>query len=157
MNEERVSNPMHPGEVLVQEWLEPLGMNANQLAKALAVDRRNVYEIVGGKTVYLRRHGSQARPVVGDAGRVLAWPTGRQQSRYSPSRLPDSLHLIRSPVEGLLPAKAREALRFGSRRLKATSRAARSGSRGLHHPRQLHERRLPLIHRLEGGRGSITT
>lgn len=49
MNEERVSAPVHPGEVLVQEWLEPLGMNANQLAKALAVDRQNVYEIVGGK------------------------------------------------------------------------------------------------------------
>lgn len=49
MNEERVSAPVHPGEVLVQEWLEPLGMNANQLAKALAVDRQNIYEIVGGK------------------------------------------------------------------------------------------------------------
>lgn len=49
MNEERVSAPVHPGEVLVQEWLEPLGMNANQLAKALAVDRQNVYEIAGGK------------------------------------------------------------------------------------------------------------
>lgn len=49
MNEERISAPVHPGEILVQEWLEPLDMNANQLAKALAVDRQNVYEIVGGK------------------------------------------------------------------------------------------------------------
>lgn len=49
MGEERVSAPVHPGEVLVQEWLEPLDMNANQLAKALAVDRQNVYEIVSGK------------------------------------------------------------------------------------------------------------
>lgn len=48
VNEERVSSPVHPGEVLVQEWLEPLGLNANQLAKALAVDRQNVYEIVAG-------------------------------------------------------------------------------------------------------------
>lgn len=47
--EERVSAPVHPGEVLRQEWLEPLGMNPNRLAKALAVDRQNVYEIVGGK------------------------------------------------------------------------------------------------------------
>ena len=47
--EERGSEPVHPGEGLKQEWLEPLGMNANRLAKALAVDRQNVYEIVGGK------------------------------------------------------------------------------------------------------------
>ncbi len=47
--EERVSPPVHPGEVLKQEWIDPLGMNANQLARALAVDRQNVYEIVAGK------------------------------------------------------------------------------------------------------------
>jgi antitoxin HigA-1 len=46
--EERVYPPVHPGEVLRQEWLEPLGMNPNRLAKALGVDRQNVYEIVNG-------------------------------------------------------------------------------------------------------------
>lgn len=49
MNEERISLPVHPGEVLAQEWLESLGMNANQLSKALAVDRQNIYDIVAGK------------------------------------------------------------------------------------------------------------
>lgn len=47
--EERVAPPVHPGEVLRKEWLEPLGMNANQLAKALGVNRQNVYELVGEK------------------------------------------------------------------------------------------------------------
>ena len=47
--EERVSDPVHRGEVLKQKWFDPLGMNTNQFAKALAVDRRNVCEIVGGK------------------------------------------------------------------------------------------------------------
>ncbi len=47
--EERVDAPVHPGEVLKQEWLDPLGMNPNQLAKALGVDRQNVYDILGGK------------------------------------------------------------------------------------------------------------
>jgi addiction module HigA family antidote len=46
---ERVDPPVHPGEVLKQEWLEPLGMNPNQLAKALGVGRQNVYDVVGGK------------------------------------------------------------------------------------------------------------
>ncbi len=47
--EGRVHPPVHPGEVLRQEWLEPLGMNPNRLAKALGVDRQNVYDIVNGR------------------------------------------------------------------------------------------------------------
>lgn len=45
--EPRVHPPVHPGEMLREEWLEPLGMNANQLAKSLSVNRQTVYEIVG--------------------------------------------------------------------------------------------------------------
>jgi antitoxin HigA-1 len=44
--EERVYPPVHPGEVLREEWLIPLGMNVNQLAKALGVPRQGVNEIV---------------------------------------------------------------------------------------------------------------
>jgi antitoxin HigA-1 len=47
--EERVYPPVHPGEMLREEWLEELGMNANQLAKALGVPRQSVYEIVNEK------------------------------------------------------------------------------------------------------------
>jgi addiction module HigA family antidote len=47
--EERSHPPVHPGEVLREEWLMPLGMNANQLAKALGVNRQTVYDIVNGK------------------------------------------------------------------------------------------------------------
>ncbi len=47
--EERVYPPVHPGEVLRDEWLVPLGMNANQLAGALGVDRQKVYDILNGK------------------------------------------------------------------------------------------------------------
>lgn len=47
--EERVYLPVHPGEMLREEWLTPLGMNANQLAKALGVDRQKIYEIVNEK------------------------------------------------------------------------------------------------------------
>jgi addiction module HigA family antidote len=45
-HEERVYAPIHPGEMLREEWLEPLDMNANQLAKALGVARQSVYEII---------------------------------------------------------------------------------------------------------------
>ena len=47
--EERVHPPVHPGEMLREEWLVPLGMNANQLANALGVARQNVYDIVNEK------------------------------------------------------------------------------------------------------------
>ncbi len=47
--EERVYPPVHPGEMLRDEWLAPLKMNANQLANALGVNRQNVYEIVNEK------------------------------------------------------------------------------------------------------------
>ena len=47
--EERVYPPVHPGEVLREEWLVPLDINANRLAGALGVDRQKVYDIVNGK------------------------------------------------------------------------------------------------------------
>lgn len=47
--EDRVHPPVHPGEVLREEWLVPLGMNANQLAGALGVNRQSIYDIVNGK------------------------------------------------------------------------------------------------------------
>ena len=48
-HEERAHPPVHPGEVLKQEWLEPLGLNVDGLAEALGVDRRYVHGIVNGE------------------------------------------------------------------------------------------------------------
>ena len=47
--EPRAYPPIHPGEMLREEWLGPLGMNPNQLANALGVNRQNVYDIVNEK------------------------------------------------------------------------------------------------------------
>jgi addiction module HigA family antidote len=47
--EKRIHPPVHPGEVLREEWLVPLDINANRLAGALGVDRQKVYDIVNGK------------------------------------------------------------------------------------------------------------
>ena len=40
--------PIHPGEILQCEFLEPLGVTANKLALALRVSAPTVYEIVHG-------------------------------------------------------------------------------------------------------------
>ena len=40
--------PVHPGEVLLEEFLEPLGISQYRLAKDISVSTRRVNEIVHG-------------------------------------------------------------------------------------------------------------
>jgi addiction module HigA family antidote len=49
LREKRIRPPVLPGRVLELEFLEPLGMTAYQLAKALGVMPPRVYEIVRGE------------------------------------------------------------------------------------------------------------
>ena len=42
-------NPIHPGEVLYTEFLEPMELSQNKLAKSIAVAPRRINEIVLGK------------------------------------------------------------------------------------------------------------
>ena len=39
-------SPVHPGEILREEFLKPLGMSVNELAKSLAVRTARLNEIV---------------------------------------------------------------------------------------------------------------
>ena len=41
--------PIHPGEVLLADFLEPLGLSQYRLAKGLSVPPRRINEIVLGK------------------------------------------------------------------------------------------------------------
>ncbi len=41
--------PFHPGEILREEFMAPLGLNANALALALHVPAPSVYEIIREK------------------------------------------------------------------------------------------------------------
>ena len=47
MSRKRLS-PVHPGEVLLEEFLVPLGLTQYRLAKSLSVPARRVNEIVHG-------------------------------------------------------------------------------------------------------------
>jgi antitoxin HigA-1 len=49
MNEEALLPPIHPGEVLLTEFLEPLGITQYRLAQDIAVPARRINEIVHGK------------------------------------------------------------------------------------------------------------
>ena len=46
----RLKNPSHPGEVLAELYLEPLGMSALALAKRLHVPRTRIERLVKGHT-----------------------------------------------------------------------------------------------------------
>jgi addiction module HigA family antidote len=49
MNAASVMSPIHPGEVLLKEYLEPLGVTQHRLAVAIGVPPRRINEIVHGK------------------------------------------------------------------------------------------------------------
>jgi addiction module HigA family antidote len=70
----RSLTPIHPGEIIREDFLSPLQMSVSQLAKALDIDAARLNEIVRGrrgitsaKAVALSRH----------IGRVLDTPSGR--------------------------------------------------------------------------------
>ncbi len=42
-------NPIHPGEVLQEEFIKPLGLSQNRLAIAIGVPARRINEIVLGR------------------------------------------------------------------------------------------------------------
>lgn len=41
--------PIHPGEILLEEFLKPMALSQNQMALALRVPARRINEIVHGK------------------------------------------------------------------------------------------------------------
>ena len=47
--EEKTMQPIHPGEVLMKEFLEPMGITQYRLAKDISVPARRINEIVHGK------------------------------------------------------------------------------------------------------------
>ena len=48
MSREKLS-PIHPGEVLLEEFLVPIGLSQNRLALSIGVSPRRINEIVLGK------------------------------------------------------------------------------------------------------------
>lgn len=48
MSENKLS-PVHPGEVLLEEFLKPMGLSQNQVSLAMHIPPRRINEIVLGK------------------------------------------------------------------------------------------------------------
>lgn len=41
--------PVHPGEILLEDFLEPMGITQYRLAKSISVPQRRIGEIIAGK------------------------------------------------------------------------------------------------------------
>lgn len=41
--------PIHPGEILLEDFMKPLGITQNQLGRDLGISPRRINEIVNGK------------------------------------------------------------------------------------------------------------
>lgn len=47
---EKLLPPIHPGEILLEDLMKPLGISQNQLAKELGVDPGTINRVVTGKS-----------------------------------------------------------------------------------------------------------
>ena len=45
----KMLDPIHPGEILMEEFLKPMGISQYRLAKSIHVHPRRINEIVHGK------------------------------------------------------------------------------------------------------------
>lgn len=43
-------NPPHPGRILLEDWIKPLNFTISEFALKLGTSRKNLSEIVNGKT-----------------------------------------------------------------------------------------------------------
>ncbi len=49
MQTEKKLAPVHPGEILLEEFMRPLGLSQNRLGRDLGISPRRINEIIHGK------------------------------------------------------------------------------------------------------------
>ena len=79
-----MKNPPHPGEVVLRECIEPLGLTITAAAHALCVTRTTLSELVNGKRGISAEMAVRLSQVFG--GSAVSWLT--QQAQYDLAHLP---------------------------------------------------------------------
>lgn len=89
--------PIHPGEILLEEFLQPMGISQYQLAKTIGVPARRINEIVHGK-----------RAITPDTGLRMSRAFGlgpnfwiSMQSRYDVEVAKDQLEEVLDSIKPL--------------------------------------------------------
>ncbi len=94
MNTPTVMPPIHPGEVLMVEYLEPLGVTQHRLAVAIGVPPRRINEIVHGKRRITADTALRMARFFGTSERFWMNLQGRYDLEVERDRLVDTLEEI---------------------------------------------------------------
>ena len=94
MNTPPVMPPIHPGEVLMDEYLEPLGVTQHRLAIAIGVPPRRINEIVHGKRRITADTALRMARFFGTSERFWINLQGRYDLEVERDRLVDTLEEI---------------------------------------------------------------
>ena len=86
--------PIHPGEVLMEEYLEPLGVTQHRLAVAIGVPPRRINEIVHGKRRITADTALRMARYFGTSERFWMNLQGRYDLEVERDRLVDTLEEI---------------------------------------------------------------
>ena len=87
--------PIHPGEVLMDEYLEPLGVTQHRLAVAIGVPPRRINEIVHGKRRITADTALRMARYFGTSERFWMNLQGRYDIEVERDRLVDTLDEIK--------------------------------------------------------------
>lgn len=88
--------PIHPGEILVSEFMQPLGVSQTELAASIGVPPRRLEQVIIGK-----------RPVSADLDLRLARFLGLPEGFFLRMQLEHDLDLARSRLGERLTAEIR--------------------------------------------------
>lgn len=95
MDNTRIMAPIHPGEVLQADYLEPLGVTQNRLAVAIGVPPRRINEIVHGKRRISADTALRLARFFGTTERFWLNLQGRHDVEIERERLAGTLEQIR--------------------------------------------------------------
>ena len=87
----KAHRPIHPGEILLEEFLEPMGLSKYRLAKDISVPARRINEIVHGK-----------RGITADTGLRLARYFGTSERFWMNLQIRHDLELEKERLKGRL-------------------------------------------------------
>jgi addiction module HigA family antidote len=100
MNQAPTMAPIHPGEVLQEEYLAPLGVTQNHLAVAIGVPPRRINEIVHGKRGITADTALRLARYFGTSERFWLNLQGRYEIEVERDRLAGALDEIEPLVAG---------------------------------------------------------
>ena len=79
--------PVHPGEILLHDFMDPLGLTQYALAKAIGVTPMRISQIVRGQRAGDRRHGLTPLPLLRAPGSLVAGSPDSLRSRNGRRRV----------------------------------------------------------------------